>query len=111
MGRVITTVGFLMVLVMAMFESGTAGTGCQNDLQALMTSCLPYVTKTGPQIPPSAACCSAVVVANMPCVCNYVTKEVEALIDIQKVIFVAQSCKRPLPSGTKCGSKCPQLLL
>ncbi|KAL4204300.1 hypothetical protein AMTRI_Chr01g131430 [Amborella trichopoda] len=64
----------------------------------------------GPHIPPSVACCSAVVAANMPCVCKYVTKEVEALIDIQKVIFIAQSYKRPLPFGTKCGSECPQLL-
>ncbi|ERN05101.1 hypothetical protein AMTRI_Chr01g131390 [Amborella trichopoda] len=110
MARVIATVGFLMVLVMAMIESGIADTGCQNDLQALMASCLPYVTKTGPQIPPSGACWSAVVAANMLCICKYVTKEVEALIDIHKVIFVAQSCKRPFPSGTKCGSNCPQLL-
>ncbi|OVA06100.1 Bifunctional inhibitor/plant lipid transfer protein/seed storage helical domain [Macleaya cordata] len=77
---------------------------CDGDIRGLVEQCSRYVMKLIPRPPPSVACCEIVKKVDADCVCSHVTKEVEALISMDKAVFVAAYCGRPLPSGTKCGS-------
>ncbi|XP_010273372.1 PREDICTED: uncharacterized protein LOC104608943 [Nelumbo nucifera] len=76
---------------------------CQEDIKGLIKECTIYVMKIGPKIPPSKGCCDVVKNANLECVCQHVTRKVEQLISIDKAVYVADSCGRPLPHGQKCG--------
>ncbi|CAL9018521.1 unnamed protein product [Prunus brigantina] len=66
---------------------------------------LEYVKKSGPEVDLSPACCAVVKKANVKCVCKLVSNEIEDLIDMEKVGFVARSCGKKVAPGTKCGSK------
>ncbi|KAJ1285819.1 hypothetical protein BS78_03G306800 [Paspalum vaginatum] len=78
---------------------------CNQDLQDLISNCQDYVHfPADPKIPPSAACCGVVHRVNIPCLCSKVTPTVETLICMDKVVYVASYCKRPLKPGSKCGS-------
>uniref|UniRef100_A0A0E0JPV2 Bifunctional inhibitor/plant lipid transfer protein/seed storage helical domain-containing protein n=1 Tax=Oryza punctata TaxID=4537 RepID=A0A0E0JPV2_ORYPU len=77
---------------------------CSSDVQDLMANCQDYVMfPADPKIDPSQACCAAVQRANMPCVCNKVTPEVEQLICMDKVVYVVAFCKKPFQPGSNCG--------
>ncbi|KAK6933886.1 Bifunctional inhibitor/plant lipid transfer protein/seed storage helical domain [Dillenia turbinata] len=80
------------------------GQGCEGDIQRLATQCARFVLKPGPKVAPSPACCAVVKAANVPCVCKSVTKAVEQAVSMEKVVYVAQTCGKPLSHGTKCGS-------
>ena len=76
---------------------------CEGDIPSLISQCAKYVRKEGPKIQPSKACCTVAKQANIPCLCKYVTKEVEQYVDIGKAVYVAQYCGIPLQHGSKCG--------
>ncbi|KAI3968259.1 hypothetical protein MKX01_018562 [Papaver californicum] len=57
-----------------------------------------------PKRAPSLECCSSVKKLDSDCLCSHVTKEVERKISMDKAVYVAQKCDRPLPPGSKCGS-------
>ncbi|XP_068641905.1 protein LIM3-like [Aristolochia californica] len=78
---------------------------CSEDFKALALACAKFVTVPGPKVPPSPECCKVIQSCNLPCVCSHVNKDIEKFISVEKVAFVANSCNRPLPSGSKCGSK------
>ncbi|CAK7339398.1 unnamed protein product [Dovyalis caffra] len=80
------------------------GQECHGDLQGLITQCLNYVQRLGPQTDPSPQCCNAIKTVDVPCVCKYITKDIEAILDMAKVAHVTESCGLPLPHGTKCGT-------
>ena len=42
---------------------------------------------------------------DIPCVCQRLSKEIEQIVDMDKVFHLASFCGRPLAHGTKCGSK------
>ncbi|OVA01514.1 Bifunctional inhibitor/plant lipid transfer protein/seed storage helical domain [Macleaya cordata] len=79
--------------------------GCEGDIQGLISQCAQYVLKEGPKTPPSQGCCDVVKKADVPCICQHVTPAIEALVSVEKVIYVADYCGKALPRGTKCGSK------
>ena len=81
------------------------GEDCQADILGLQAQCALYFQKSLPRMNPSQQCCSVIKKANMPCVCHHMTKNDEKILDMKKVIFVAQYCGRPVAPGTKCGSK------
>ncbi|XP_010273373.1 PREDICTED: male-cone protein 1-like [Nelumbo nucifera] len=76
---------------------------CKADIDGLMKECLQYIKKSGPQVPPSQGCCDVVKKANITCVCQNITKEMEQTISMAKVVYVAKYCGRDLPHGLKCG--------
>lgn len=87
---------------------------CCGDLIKLYRRCKEYVKKDGEEEDlkedgeeedPSEECCSEVQKADLPCICQYLPPIVERFIDMEKLANVAEKCERPLPSGTKCGSK------
>ncbi|XAR54419.1 hypothetical protein NMG60_11029535 [Bertholletia excelsa] len=98
----------LVMLVVAVVVVGISSRGargqCQGDLPGLMAECPRYVGKAGPEVVPSRECCNVVRSVDVECACQYITKEVEQIISMEKVVFVAKSCGKPLPHGSKCGS-------
>ncbi|KAF2301110.1 hypothetical protein GH714_020149 [Hevea brasiliensis] len=81
------------------------GQPCEGDLQGLITQCAMYVQKGGPRMDPSQGCCNVIKYVDIPCVCKYISKEIEDVIDMDKVVHVADFCSKPLSHGVKCGSE------
>ncbi|XP_015873782.3 uncharacterized protein LOC107410818 [Ziziphus jujuba] len=101
--RCLSLTVFLMVVILAIGNSGVRAQ-CEASIPSLIAECQQYVSKTGPKIQPSAGCCSVVKDLDIPCVCKMVTKEVERLVSMEKVVFVGRSCGLKIAKGTKCGS-------
>lgn len=95
------------ILTLAIAIGLTAVDGdCSNDMKNLAMKCMPYVTyPPNPKIAPSKDCCGAVQNCDMKCVCGHINKEIEKLICMEKVVYVAGECGRSLTKGSKCGSK------
>ncbi|KAL8154324.1 hypothetical protein V2J09_012084 [Rumex salicifolius] len=80
------------------------------DIGGLISECQQYVQKSGPRITPSAQCCGVVRNINLPCACKYVNKDVEKLVSVKKVVYVAQYCGLALKHGSKCGKSIDQYI-
>uniref|UniRef100_A0A0D9V667 Bifunctional inhibitor/plant lipid transfer protein/seed storage helical domain-containing protein n=1 Tax=Leersia perrieri TaxID=77586 RepID=A0A0D9V667_9ORYZ len=93
-----------MALVLSMVVDTKSSDNCDNDIKKLATQCQQYVMyPTDPKIKPSDACCSVFQKVDIPCFSN-ITKEIEKTICMEKVVYVADYCKRPFQPGSKCGS-------
>ena len=81
---------------------------CQGDIGSLITQCEAYVMK-GSLLPPtgSQGCCAAIKTIDIPCACQHVTKAIEGLVDMDRVVKVVRSCGISVPQGMQCGSKNP----
>ncbi|XP_050386340.1 uncharacterized protein LOC126802711 [Argentina anserina] len=78
---------------------------CQGDMPGLITQCQAYVMR-GSLLPPtgSQGCCAAVRTLDIPCACQHVTRVIEGVVDMDKVVKVVRSCGISVPQGMKCGS-------
>ncbi|KAK2641310.1 hypothetical protein Ddye_023073 [Dipteronia dyeriana] len=83
---------------------------CEETITQLVLHCLQFVRPDPAQRPPSSQCCAVLKSANIPCVCSHVTPDVEKIVSMKKVVFVARTCGAHIPPGTKCGSKLALLL-
>lgn len=84
------------------------GQACQGDMQGLIRQCARYVQRGTPLMTePSQGCCIAIRTLDIPCACQYVSKVVEQLVDMNKVVQLVNYCGIPVPPGMKCGSKIP----
>ncbi|KAB1225567.1 hypothetical protein CJ030_MR1G002476 [Morella rubra] len=92
---------FYLALALTMAFAGTLVSGerrtlaqsCgDTDVAGLVSQCETYVSKSGPKVKPSKECCAVVNAVNVPCVCKLVSKQIEGLINMEKVVFVARSC-------------------
>ncbi|XP_021279266.1 protein LIM1-like [Herrania umbratica] len=77
---------------------------CQTSIPSLISQCSKYVKASGPEIPPSQGCCDVIKDVDIPCLCKLVTPEVEKLVSMKKVVFVARTCGLTVQPGMKCGS-------
>ncbi|PKI62991.1 uncharacterized protein LOC116201789 [Punica granatum] len=102
--RVAGAIGFLLILLVAKLDVEVAAQNCQGDPRALADQCSPFVKKGAPKEDPSRGCCDAVKDADIGCICQNLPKEIEQLLDMEKVVFVAGFCGKPLGHGSKCGS-------
>ena len=97
--------------VAAVFQFSGQVSGAQhcgmntNILGQLVSQCEKYVLKSGPKIRPSPGCCAVVKKVDVPCVRKFVTKQIEEIVSIEKMVYVARSCGIKISAGTKCGSK------
>jgi len=97
----------ILAFVVAMSIVGSQAEDCEQDLSSLVSQCKQYVMfPANPKMPPSDGCCAVVQKVNVPCLCSKVTKEIEKVVCMEKVVYVADKCKRPFTHGFKCGSKC-----
>ncbi|XP_062186479.1 uncharacterized protein LOC133890053 [Phragmites australis] len=96
----------VLAFVVAMAIVGTqADDGCNDDFRNMVYECKQYVMfPANTKIPPSDGCCGVIQKANVPCLCYKVTKEIEKLVCMDKVVYVADYCKKPLQPGSQCGS-------
>lgn len=78
---------------------------CGGSFVDIEVQCSQFVHKTGPKTPPSLGCCQVVKTLNVNCVCRFVTPQVEAMISMEKVVYVARTCGLTVRAGTQCGSK------
>ncbi|XP_057431570.1 protein LIM3-like [Lotus japonicus] len=77
---------------------------CKGDLGGIASQCQEYTSIPGPKIPPSNECCQVINDVDIPCLCKYVTKDIESIISVDKAIYVFKTCGAKVPAGTKCGS-------
>jgi hypothetical protein len=108
--------GFFILLTLAMVAVAVANASataigtkdaCVGDIFALIPKCILYVIgPPGTKTKPSQACCDTWRKVDIPCLCSKVDADVESIIDMEEVVYVADYCKRPLTPGSKCGSKC-----
>ncbi|XP_054796722.1 uncharacterized protein LOC129302073 isoform X2 [Prosopis cineraria] len=73
-------------------------------LSEIATICSKSVMPSAPVTPPSPECCSAMKLADLPCLCKLFTKEIERVLSPEKVINVARTCGVTVPAGLQCGS-------
>ncbi|PKI62992.1 uncharacterized protein LOC116192681 [Punica granatum] len=79
-------------------------TQCQGDPQALAEQCGPYVQRDGPKTDPSQGCCDAIKAADIACICQNIPGDVEQMLDMENLVYVAGFCGKPLDHGSHCGS-------
>ncbi|KAK7857605.1 uncharacterized protein LOC136066120 [Quercus suber] len=90
-------------ITMILFSSNmVVGRRCQGE-QDLMSQCAAFVRKDGPKAYPHPICCGAIQKADIPCICKQLNSQMEKKIDMNKVVFVAKMCNKPLAPGSKCG--------
>ncbi|KAJ6307378.1 hypothetical protein OIU76_017217 [Salix suchowensis] len=75
---------FVMAGILISGDHVALGQGCQGDFQGLITQCARYVQRVGPQQEPSQECCSVIKSVDIPCVCKFITREIETVIDMAK---------------------------
>ncbi|OMO54415.1 hypothetical protein COLO4_36502 [Corchorus olitorius] len=100
---------FLTLAIMVIFgalilENSRVSADCQIDIPGLIAQCKDYVKIKGPKVPPSQGCCGVVTKLDIPCVCKLVTPEIEKIVSMDKVVYVARTCGLTVPAGLKCGS-------
>lgn len=79
---------------------------CEGSISSIVSQCAKYARVTGPKIPPSRQCCAVAKKANVPCLCKYITKDIEQYVSVDKAVYIAQYCGVAFQHGSKCGSKC-----
>ncbi|CAM0883213.1 unnamed protein product [Alopecurus aequalis] len=84
---------------------GTKGE-CLGDMFSLIPKCIFYVMLPlpGEHMKPSQECCDTWLKVDIPCLCSKVNGDVEAIVDMEHVVYIADYCKRPLTPGSKCGT-------
>ncbi|KAG0520372.1 hypothetical protein BDA96_08G068300 [Sorghum bicolor] len=94
--------GLLLVLVII---GTTSADNCAKDAEAMKQECKKFeVFPANPKLKPSPACCAVWQRADIPCLCKRVTPEIEKVWCMEKVVYVANYCKKPFTPGYKCGS-------
>ncbi|KAI5681728.1 hypothetical protein M9H77_02956 [Catharanthus roseus] len=101
--HVLVFILFLSVNILS-FNTKIVSAQCQGDFQGLIQQCSQYVQKSGPKVIPSQLCCKVLKNVDLPCICHYINQDVEKIISIEKAVYVASFCGKPIPHRTKCGS-------
>ncbi|KAJ0021656.1 hypothetical protein Pint_30932 [Pistacia integerrima] len=55
------------------------------DGLAVLLGCQNFLLKDGPKVPPSGDCCKAVEEIGMNCTCKIITKDIEAILSMEKL--------------------------
>ncbi|KAJ4845963.1 hypothetical protein Tsubulata_000763 [Turnera subulata] len=103
---------FLSLAMLVVVGTLTLGLGdnhmvsaqCGTNVPDLVLHCARYVKVDGPKENPDQACCHVITGLDIPCVCKYVTPEVQKMVSMEKVVYVARTCGLTLQPGMKCGS-------
>ncbi|CAN8246777.1 unnamed protein product [Cochlearia groenlandica] len=86
-------------------ETVAAESYCHAQRRVLVNQCKGLVFRRSP----TPGCCVRIRKTPMWCVCSIVTPQLAALVnpnDLNYIVGVIRQCGRPVPHGTKCGSKC-----
>ncbi|ONK78449.1 uncharacterized protein A4U43_C02F18900 [Asparagus officinalis] len=99
-----SVVAAAIVAIFLLSAHRTQAEVCNGDLTKLGEVCQQFVLKPGPQKDPSPECCQVIQSADVPCCCANIPKGLEDIISMEKVVYVAKFCGKPLKGGSKCGS-------
>ncbi|XP_062087091.1 uncharacterized protein LOC133793857 [Humulus lupulus] len=99
-------VGLMVVMMMVCFgsELGSAKPSdaqCQEEIRIGLNECKAVLAGI---TPPSAECCQRVRVTHIECVCQLISPQIAAYIDLKRAISLIQKCGRRVPRHYKCGS-------
>ncbi|KAF9592414.1 hypothetical protein IFM89_014904 [Coptis chinensis] len=104
----VSKIGFafiaIAIFVILASSNQVLAADCEADVPDLITQCTQYVAKAGPKVPPSSECCQVVKRVDIPCICSHIPSTIELIISMDKVVYVAGQCGRPVAHGFKCGS-------
>ncbi|CAA7062532.1 unnamed protein product [Microthlaspi erraticum] len=90
---------------MLLWSSQIEGKPCDSSGIEVLIGCIESIDKEiKPPPTPAEGCCVGLRYIGMKCVCEVITKEVEATVDMQKLVKLATYCGRPLAPHTQCGS-------
>lgn len=97
----------VFVLVICTTHQAWAVHDCSHDKELVFMYCMRSISISAPSyVTPSASCRGVVRSCDMTCVCSIITPtEQEKLIDVARLIHLAEDCGKPIPRGSKCGSK------
>ncbi|XP_010451201.1 PREDICTED: uncharacterized protein LOC104733313 [Camelina sativa] len=94
-----------LVVMMLLSSSQIQGKRCDDSGIEVLIACPYSIYKEFPTPPrPSQGCCNLLHIIGMKCVCEVINKEIEAIIDMQKLVNFAAACGLPLAPGSQCGS-------
>ncbi|XP_020091103.1 uncharacterized protein LOC109712089 [Ananas comosus] len=78
---------------------------CNGDLNKLRRFCRRSIANDGRRaMAPTWTCCDTVLIVDMYCLCREITPRLERAVSMERVAHVAEVCRRPIRSGTRCGS-------
>ncbi|TVU11666.1 hypothetical protein EJB05_45264, partial [Eragrostis curvula] len=103
--KVFKHVALALVFIMLTAYTSICEKDCYNEKFFVTSICHNSIKLSGPYIHPSASCRSTVEASDMLCICGILKSFDETAISIMKFIQLASDCNKPLPAGTKCGSK------
>ncbi|KAM6557362.1 hypothetical protein CsatB_004381 [Cannabis sativa] len=99
--------GLMVVMMMMMMSYGVevasaqlSNAQCHEERRIGLNACKAVLIG----MPPSAACCQRVRVTHVQCVCQVITPNLAAYIDLKRAIPLIQGCGRRVPRHFKCGS-------
>lgn len=97
----------VLALVFILFATPRAcGEGdCYEHKDWIKRLCINSIKLHGKYEPPTDTCRQLVEAADMVCICHILKPADELMISIIKLVRLARDCGKPLPVGTKCGSK------
>lgn len=99
----------LMVLALVFILFATPQAWCEPDCHEhkkwIKRLCINSIKLHGEYEPPTNTCRQLVEAADMVCICHILEPVDELKISIIKLLHLARDCGKPLPVGTKCGSK------
>ncbi|KAF8675941.1 hypothetical protein HU200_047440 [Digitaria exilis] len=97
----------VFVLIFAMFVTHQAqGEGdCHTEKLIIIMNCKVTIEYGDAFVDPCEKCRSLVKLYDTDCICRSFTLKGQTLVDARKVIKLALICGKPLPIGSKCGSK------
>ncbi|TVT98315.1 hypothetical protein EJB05_56389, partial [Eragrostis curvula] len=97
-----------LVVIMLTTRTTIGEQDCQKEKSLVKHVCEGSIKIRGPYVPPTAPCRRAVEAleaSDMLCICRKFTHLDEITISMTKFVELARDCNKPLPAGTKCGSK------
>ncbi|CAN1266382.1 hypothetical protein LINPERPRIM_LOCUS12538 [Linum perenne] len=77
---------------------------CGVNVSDVVAKCKDYVKKGAGRKAPSKECCGVVKGADVKCACkSLLTPDIQAIINMDNVVYVGRSCGLSFPAGMKCG--------
>ncbi|KAF8702269.1 hypothetical protein HU200_033037 [Digitaria exilis] len=80
---------------------------CYREKVAVMLKCNNSIKKGGPYVRPRPGdkCCTTVQASDTACICRLLTTDDEETVEPKRLVKAAYHCGKPVPVGSKCGSK------
>ena len=96
---------FALVFIMLATHPAWGEQDCYAEKDAVIRRCMETIIFIGDYIDPSNICRATVQQSDMACVCRVISDSEQRKISVVKLVRLARQCDKPVPVGSKCGSK------